>query len=152
MAGKRIVFIPFEGGVSADNAITNTVASYQDKYPNCRVVEWPYYFEDKNWSKNQTQSPLGKDVNVHEDVIIIAGHGNYFTDEIAVATGKSKPGLVLTDKEPKFKNEGEIILSVQEVAARLDWMGLRTDHKYIKTLSCCGVGIGEFDPGANELN
>jgi hypothetical protein len=55
------------------------------------------------------------------------------------------------DKGPEFKG-GEIILSVEEVAARLDWMGLRSEHKYIKTLSCCGVGLGEFDPGANEMN
>jgi hypothetical protein len=151
MAGKRIIFIPFEGGVSADTAITNTVASYQDKYPNCRVVEWPYWIAEDDWSNNQAKSPLGKDVNVEEDVIIIVGHGNYFTDEISVKTGKTKTGLVLTDGEPKFKG-GEIILSVQEVAARLDWMGLRSDHKYIKTLSCCGVGLGEFDPDKNELN
>jgi hypothetical protein len=45
-----------------------------------------------------------------------------------------------------------MILSVEEVAARLDWMGLRLGHKYIKTLSCCGAGLGEFDPGSNEIN
>jgi hypothetical protein len=150
MAGKRIVFIPFEGGVSADTAITNTVNSYQAKYPNCRVVEWSYYFPDKDWSKNQAESPLGN-VNVEEDVIIVVGHGSFLRSDIGVKTGTTKPGLVLTDKGPKFEG-GEILLSVEEVAARLDWMGLRSEHKYIKTLSCCGAGLGEFDPGANEIN
>ena len=43
-------------------------------------------------------------------------------------------------------------LSVEEVAARLDWMGLRWNHKYIKTLSCCGAGLGEFEFGPKKLN
>jgi hypothetical protein len=114
------------------------------------VVEWSYYFPDKDWSNNQAESPLGN-VNVEEDVIIVVGHGSFLRSDIGVKTSTTKPGLVLTDKGPEFKG-GVIILSVEEVAARLDWMGLRSEHKYIKTLSCCGAGLGEFDPGANEMN
>jgi hypothetical protein len=94
---------------------------------------------------------LGKDVDVHQDVIIIVGHGNYNTGRVSVKTATKEAGLTLTDKKPSF-NGGQIILSVEEVAARLIYVGLRSEHKYIKTPSCCGVGIGEFDPGENKLN
>jgi hypothetical protein len=103
MAGKRIVFIPFEGGVSADTPLTNTVESYQAKYPNCTVVEWPYgvkagFFsswsgDSSDWSSNPEKSPLGN-VNVEEDVIIVVGHGSFLRSDIGVKTGTTKLGLV----------------------------------------------------------
>jgi len=118
------------------------------------VVEWlelSIFRENEDWSNNQEKSPLGEGVNVEEDVIIIAGHGSALTNAIEVKTETSKAGLVLTDKQPTFQN-GQIRLSVEEVAARLGWMGLRWNHKYIKTLSCCGAGLGEFEFGPKELN
>lgn len=151
MAGNRIIFIPFEGGVSQDSAIEGTVKSYKDKYPDCKMVEWSYYVADRDWSDKQEESPLGKGVNVNEDVITIVGHGSFLSSVMSVKANVSKPGLVLTDHPPTFPGK-EIRLTVKELAARLDWMGLRTNHKYIKLLSCCGAGLGEYDPGANKLN
>jgi hypothetical protein len=57
----------------------------------------------------------------------------------------------LTDNQPKFEN-GTITLSVEEVAARLRWMGLRSNHKRIKTLSCCGAGLGKFEFGPKKVH
>jgi hypothetical protein len=160
MSGKRIVFIPFEGGVGADSSIGKTVASFTAKYQACRVVAWPEG-ASQAWSKDDQSarhgaSPLGKDVDVNEDVIIIVGHGNYSHAAISVKTETKKAGLTLTDSQREnshhWEGSGQIILQAAEVAARLIYMGLRSDHKYIKTTSCCGVGIGEFDPGENKLN
>ena len=161
MSGKRRVFIPFEGGVGADSSIDKTVASFKAKYQgDCRVVEWPEG-ASQAWSKHDQSarhgaSPLGKDVDVNEDVIIIVGHGNYSCSVISVKTETKKAGLTLTDiqrdNSHSWEGKGEIVLRFDEVAARLIYMGLRSDHKYIKTTSCCGVGIGEFDPGENKLN
>jgi hypothetical protein len=66
------------------------------------VVEWPYYFPEKDWSNNQAESPLGN-VNVEEDVIIVVGNGSFLRSDIGVKTETTKPGLVLTDKGPEFK-------------------------------------------------
>ena len=160
MSGKRILFIPFGGGVDADSAINGTVKTYKEKYPNCTVVGWPYGVkagfysswgkDSPDWSNDQSESPLGKGVNVIEDVIIIVGHGNHHTSEISVKAGSPESAPNLTDPKPRF-NYGQIILSVEEVAARLRWMGLRSEHKYIKTTSCCGAGIGDYDPDAGKL-
>jgi hypothetical protein len=67
------------------------------------VVEWPEG-ASQAWSKDDQSarhdaSPLGKDVDVNEDVIIIVGHGNYSHPSVSVKTETKKAGLTLTDSQ-----------------------------------------------------
>jgi hypothetical protein len=153
--GQRIIFIPFEGGVAADSAINGTLEHYKNKYTNCRVVHWPFGEEDyspnswrkksKDWSTDQSNSPLGKGVDVTQDVIIIVGHGDFYASKLSVKSNTTVAVPARTNVNKIQIVDGNIILLVDEVAARLKYMGLRSDHKFIKTTSCCGSGIGDYD-------
>ena len=133
MSGKSILFIPFEGGVAADRSLSKIVAQFKEGVlrDGDKMVEWPH---------DQSKSPLGKEVDANNDVIIIAG--NMSSDSgaspgICMRTELQKPGQVLTKDDDAYISDGglqgarQIILNVQEVAARLRSMGLRPDHKFI---------------------
>jgi len=133
MSGKSILFIPFEGGVAAGRSLSKIVAQFKEGVlrDGDKVVEWPH---------DQSKSPLGKEVDANNDVIIIAGNMSSDSEAspgICMRTELQKPGQVLTKDDDAYISDGglqgarQIILNVQEVAARLRSMGLRPDHKFI---------------------
>lgn len=128
MPNNVLIYIPFDSDLSYEPGLLKFITRYRDKYKgNCKI-----HYHGKKRSKGDDISVVddisARNVATADGTILVMGHGHPHQFNLEITTAK-----------------GRVQLGYENIAQRMQEDGLDAGHKFVKSLSCCGAGLGNFD-------